>query len=72
MALARENFTQMQTNGNYEKEMFLNVKWRFTSCTLRIGCIDRIRQMNTADEVPNGNAREMRALSGEIKSIGMF
>jgi hypothetical protein len=28
--------------------------------------------MNTADEVPNGNAREMRALSGEIKSIGMF
>ena len=28
--------------------------------------------MNTADEVPNGNAREMRALSSEIKSIGMF
>ena len=23
MALARENFTQMQTNGKYEKEMFL-------------------------------------------------
>ena len=27
MALARENFTQMQTNGKYEKEMFQNVKW---------------------------------------------
>ena len=45
---------------------------KIQSCTLRIGCIDRIRQMNTADEVPNGNAREMRALSSEIKSIGML
>ena len=28
--------------------------------------------MNTADEVPNGKACEKRALSSEIKSIGMF